>query len=611
MTSVWSEHEASPWPVSLEFEAPGPGQALESPFAGAAATPAPADGASSGAGSGGPRGAAVPALAHEAPDPSRGERPGTAGRAPDGALWVPGAERVRNPRSAGGTYLDSPWRFVFHTVEGEPSVDGFRRLAAHHPNPPHLWAMPSADLLLQTVPLDRSAYALARPGTTPTNRFHAVQVEVWGFAARMGGTPPEVLAWLADRLLAPVARLVPLDLTHVSPVAPGEACYGTASRCRMSVPEWRAFDGVTGHHRVPDNTHWDPGALDLPAIAARARSTLERGPGGPPGRSDAPAGGTQELLADHDGPGFASEAWAEDEASDGVPGGAGWSEASPSAEWQETEVWLPAPPGLSVGTAADLAALRAAVQGGQRDETVLTDLVLFRRHPERGGRPLSVTEPDFARLSQEWLQIRDVLVRPLLGGSAPPATGAPATPPATPPGTAPAPGAPATGTPSGSALRWATNANSAAVPAYAQRVLTEIVRAAGLSQVLVSSTQRTPADQARVMFNNIRQLGVQSQLDLYGSAGDKVIGVYVASTAARRTDAQIMADMERKVVELGPPNVSRHTADPDVLAVIDIAPSSVTDKAAFERAVKADARVSLFLQPPTDPAYHVEIPVVR
>jgi hypothetical protein len=72
-----------------------------------------------------------------------------------------------------------------------------------------------------------------------------------------------------------------------------------------------------------------------------------------------------------------------------------------------------------------------------------------------------------------------------------------------------------------------------------------------------------------------------------------------------------MADMERKIIELGPPNVSRHTADPNVLAVIDSAPTSITDRAAFERAVKADGPVSLFLQPPLDPAYHVEIPIAR
>jgi hypothetical protein len=47
-----------------------------------------------------------------------------------------------------------------------------------------------------------------------------------------------------------------------------------------------------------------------------------------------------------------------------------------------------------------------------------------------------------------------------------------------------------------------------------------------------------------------------------------------------------------------------------VLTVIDIAPSSVMNKPAFEAAVRADKRVKLFLGPSnSDPAYHLEIPI--
>jgi hypothetical protein len=185
-------------------------------------------------------------------------------------LWVPGAERIAS-RLSGGSYLAGPWRFVFHTIEGEPSADAFRRLAAGHTSPPHLWAMPSADLLLQTIPLNRSAYALARPSSTQTNRLQAVQVELWGFAAKMASAPHATLNWLADRVLAPVARMVPINLDNVRPPG-GEYCYGTASPCRMSPEEWARFDGVCGHKDVPTNSHWDPGGLNMAAIAARAKT---------------------------------------------------------------------------------------------------------------------------------------------------------------------------------------------------------------------------------------------------------------------------------------------------------------------------------------------------
>jgi hypothetical protein len=186
-------------------------------------------------------------------------------------LWVPGAERLPHPRATGGTYVDgAPWRFVFHTIEGEPSARSFRAAAAVHPNPPHLWAMPSADMLLQVIPLNRSAFALAHPpGTAETNRMRAIQVECWGYAKDMAAAAPEVLDWLADRVLGPVARIVPIDLTLVRGTGATE-CYGTVSACRMSDAEWRAFGGVCGHQHVPHNRHWDPGRLDLGRIAARA-----------------------------------------------------------------------------------------------------------------------------------------------------------------------------------------------------------------------------------------------------------------------------------------------------------------------------------------------------
>jgi hypothetical protein len=202
-----------------------------------------------------------------------------AGAAPAGprlatGVWVPGAERVANARSRGLPYVAGPWRFVFHTIEGEPSARNFRRAAGRHPNPPHLWAMPSADLLLQTVPLDRASWALARPsGTVHTNRMHAIQVELWGRARDMSSAPETVIDWLARRLLAPVADLVPINLRNVRGTS-GSECYGRRSPCRMTVEEWRTFDGVCGHQHVPNNSHWDPGLLDLHAIASRARALL-------------------------------------------------------------------------------------------------------------------------------------------------------------------------------------------------------------------------------------------------------------------------------------------------------------------------------------------------
>ena len=66
--------------------------------------------------------------------------------------------------------------------------------------------------------------------------------------------------------------------------------------------------------------------------------------------------------------------------------------------------------------------------------------------------------------------------------------------------------------------------------------------------------------------------------------------------------------MTRQDRRARPGNVSHHAADPKVLNVVDIAPTSIANTAAFEAAVAADPRVKLFLKPPADPAYHLEIP---
>jgi hypothetical protein len=67
-------------------------------------------------------------------------------------------------------------------------------------------------------------------------------------------------------------------------------------------------------------------------------------------------------------------------------------------------------------------AIKLAVARGNRDENKLTNMVFFGRHPERNGKAIAKSEPNFQALSREWVDIRDRLVRPALrapGGAAP------------------------------------------------------------------------------------------------------------------------------------------------------------------------------------------------
>lgn len=184
-------------------------------------------------------------------------------------------------------------------------------------------------------------------------------------------------------------------------------------------------------------------------------------------------------------------------------------------------------------------------------------------------------------------------------GSSPPVGGTPA------PGTRPSTPSrsPTSGTPS------VTVASNARVTASAVRALESILHGAGLSSAFITSGQRDSADQARVMYNNLASFGVSEQKRLYGSYGDQVIDVYVAEKAKGRSASAIQAAMRARIVALGCYNVSHHCSDSQ--DVIDVAPSSISDHAAFLRALTAalaSGLVTKFLTPnDSDPAFHIEL----
>lgn len=162
-------------------------------------------------------------------------------------------------------------------------------------------------------------------------------------------------------------------------------------------------------------------------------------------------------------------------------------------------------------------------------------------------------------------------------------------------------------------ITYGTNADSSTVKATAETVIKEIVAKSGGTSCTITSTARTPEAQARAMYNNLvgtgEGQGVTAQRELYGPYGDQVIDTFEAEKEAGKTADEIKAAMAAKIIELGPGNVSKHCADSNTLCVVDIAPSSITNGTKFEEEVDKDSRVSKFLKPPDDPAYHLEIPV--
>jgi stalled ribosome rescue protein Dom34 len=164
-------------------------------------------------------------------------------------------------------------------------------------------------------------------------------------------------------------------------------------------------------------------------------------------------------------------------------------------------------------------------------------------------------------------------------------------------------------------INFSANANRSAVSAHSLKVLEDILRVARVASCLITSASRSPADQARIMYANIISQGVASQKALYAAPGRAVIDEYLRARAAKESPDKIRAAMERKILQLGPGSVSRHCADFAKLNVVDIAPSSISNRAGFISAVNDAVKrgvVSKFLQPGNnDPAFHLEIPQLQ
>lgn len=156
------------------------------------------------------------------------------------------------------------------------------------------------------------------------------------------------------------------------------------------------------------------------------------------------------------------------------------------------------------------------------------------------------------------------------------------------------------------------SAKPAVVSTYTRNLVRSLLKAADCPSCVISSTSRTPAEQARAMYANIINLGVTSQLALYAPAGDEVINEYVRVRKTGAAPATIIAAMTAKIVALGPSRVSLHCADPTALNVIDIAPSSIADPVAFLAAIQvatAQGTISRYFSPGShDPAFHLEVP---
>ena len=135
-----------------------------------------------------------------------------------------------------------------------------------------------------------------------------------------------------------------------------------------------------------------------------------------------------------------------------------------------------------------------------------------------------------------------------------------------------------------------------------KNILKKVAKASNNMDIYITSTARTPYDQARIMYDNCK-INLQEQREIYASPGQKIIDVYVIERSKSRN--YVIDKMEAKIKEIGPSKVSKHIADPSILNTFDISYGKLTDKIKFWNEMKKSIELDEILN--ENKCYHIQI----
>jgi hypothetical protein len=170
--------------------------------------------------------------------------------------WYPAATKsLGNP---GAAFNGGPFRGVLHTTEGGSAAGAIGAYKQHN-SWPH-FTVDRDGKVYQHIGIDVSARALQnRSGGVETNRDSAIQIEVVGWASKPDWPLPQVAAMIL------LMRWIEAQ-TGIKPEGPtfGDSKqYGLRNPLEFMPQDWDDFNGWCGHQHVPENDHWDPGAINL------------------------------------------------------------------------------------------------------------------------------------------------------------------------------------------------------------------------------------------------------------------------------------------------------------------------------------------------------------
>ena|SRR5436309_1196473 len=151
-----------------------------------------------------------------------------------------------------GPFTGGGWKLIWHTTEGNGLATMVKVLQQKKAEP-HFVIDHELGRVVQLVRLDEYARALMHPpGTPETNRANCIQIEICGFAKQADN-------W-SEHSYRNLARLA-LLIKHRVPI-PNRATHPfRINAARLTPNGFVKAAGWLGHEHVPNNDHYDPGAL--------------------------------------------------------------------------------------------------------------------------------------------------------------------------------------------------------------------------------------------------------------------------------------------------------------------------------------------------------------
>jgi RHS repeat-associated protein len=158
-------------------------------------------------------------------------------------------------------------------------------------------------------------------------------------------------------------------------------------------------------------------------------------------------------------------------------------------------------------------------------------------------------------------------------------------------------------------LEYDENADQSVMNNNYRNTLKEALFCSGNMSATITSTYRNSYNQARVMYDNVRNRGLQSQYKLYGKSGDSVLDQYNSSLSRDKAILKMQKQIEQ--IENNGGWVSAHGGNYNIRGAFDISPLSLINKKAFSDQLikmKNSGEIEKYILPSSsEPAYHIEL----